>query len=357
MRCSRPASRRVLRRISTAALVLALPTPLVAQDSPRIEQLNRAFLEHTRALGPQFARAAEALAQSRQRNEPDAAAENFVPDGLALLYPEFAGAMAAFDNDDFVTASERFAALRTRDDPYLAANAGYFYARCLVERGLLEETEQVAAAMTAEDAHPEQFTPYAAHLWFLRGFAQASNLRPAEATESLERVQRDFPDAPEAVRVGARQMLLELRWREVGTLDEIGARMGYAAGRLGVRDATPRVRERQDEAVALLDKLIQDAQDREQQQKSQSGRSGRSGGRDQRQSGPPGAAPREVSDSPVGPGGSRNLHGADKADPGEMWGKLPPAERERILQSLRTRFPSRYRELVEQYYRSLAEEK
>ena len=40
-----------------------------------------------------------------------------------------------------------------------------------------------------------------------------------------------------------------------------------------------------------------------------------------------------------------------------MWGQLPPAQRERILDSLRDRFPSRYRQLVEQYYRSLAEEK
>ena len=40
-----------------------------------------------------------------------------------------------------------------------------------------------------------------------------------------------------------------------------------------------------------------------------------------------------------------------------MWGKLPDAERDKILQSLRDRFPSRYRELVEQYYRALAEDK
>ena len=32
-------------------------------------------------------------------------------------------------------------------------------------------------------------------------------------------------------------------------------------------------------------------------------------------------------------------------------------ERERILQSIKERFPSRYRQLVEQYYRSLAEQK
>ncbi len=33
---------------------------------------------------------------------------------------------------------------------------------------------------------------------------------------------------------------------------------------------------------------------------------------------------------------------------------MPPAERERILQALRDNFPSRYRQLVEQYYEQLA---
>ena len=58
------------------------------------------------------------------------------------------------------------------------------------------------------------------------------------------------------------------------------------------------------------------------------------------------------------PGGRFNEEGsmraARRANPGEMWGSMPPAERERILQALRESFPSRYRQLVEQYYEELA---
>jgi hypothetical protein len=36
---------------------------------------------------------------------------------------------------------------------------------------------------------------------------------------------------------------------------------------------------------------------------------------------------------------------------------MRPEERERVLQSLRRAFPSRYRQLVEQYYKQLAKEK
>jgi hypothetical protein len=33
---------------------------------------------------------------------------------------------------------------------------------------------------------------------------------------------------------------------------------------------------------------------------------------------------------------------------------MPPAERERVLQALRGTFPTRYRQLVEQYYEELS---
>ena len=120
--------------------------------------------------------------------------------------------------------------------------------------------------------------------------------------------------------------------------------MSYSAARLTVADATQRVRLAQDEAVALLDKLVEEAQERE---KARTARAS-GAGQDKR----PGA-PRAI--------GGRSRGGADRRitpgarDPSQMWGQLPPARA--ILDSLRDRFPSRYRQLVEQYYRSLAEER
>ena len=162
-----------------------------------------------------------------------------------------------------------------------------------------------------------------------------------------------FPDAVEPVRVGARQLRLELERRQHGTLEEAAAVMGYSAARLRVTDTSPRVRERQDQVITLLDQLIREAEELEKR-RQQGGGAGRSA------RGDPGRprSPAEQSQLPgAAPGRIGAQHAAPPADPGEMWGRLPPAERERILQSLRDRFPSRYRQLVEQYYRSLAEEK
>jgi hypothetical protein len=169
--------------------------------------------------------------------------------------------------------------------------------------------------------------------------------------ESLQHLLDAFPDAPEPVLVGARQLLLEIERRERGTLDEVATLLAYAAARLKVADAAERVRKRQKEAVALLDRLIQEAEQREK--KRCKGGPAKPGKPVPKRA----PRPRKRSEAPGGGGRVGDLHGADKAKPGDIWGKLPPAEREKILQSLRDRFPSRYRQLVEQYYRSLAEEK
>lgn len=55
-----------------------------------------------------------------------------------------------------------------------------------------------------------------------------------------------------------------------------------------------------------------------------------------------------------GPGGIRDLHDPKAGE--KMWGKLPPKEREQILQSKTDGFPPGYESLLQSYYRRLAQE-
>ncbi len=321
----------------------------------RIDRLNAAFLARLESLHADQARAVAVIRESWERDYAPEDRAGFVPDALAVLYPTFRRALDAFDASRPEVVSELLTPLMASDDPFLRATAGYYLARARIDQGRLEEAEVLLTELTAPAAEIEQFTPYAAHVWFLRGFCEASNLRYEPAAKSLAVVAAEFGDAPESVANGAKQLALELERREQGNLAEVSSLLSYAFARLHVADATPRVRERQDQAVALLDKLIKEAEDRE---KSQCGGGGSGGGQGQKSPGttpPKGGA--DQSSAPEGAGRIGDLHSVDKANPGEMWGKMPPAEREKILQSLRDRFPSRYRQLVEQYYRSLAEQK
>lgn len=66
---------------------------------------------------------------------------------------------------------------------------------------------------------------------------------------------------------------------------------------------------------------------------------------------------RPLADSVIvgGPGGIGDLHDPRRA--GRKWGELPPRERDRITQSLTEGFPAHYQQVLERYYRRLAEEK
>lgn len=60
---------------------------------------------------------------------------------------------------------------------------------------------------------------------------------------------------------------------------------------------------------------------------------------------------------PAGGGGIGALSRVTRGDPGEAWGAARDRKRDEILNADKTQIPDRYRELVEQYYKSLHEEK
>lgn len=326
-----------------------------SETSARVARLNADFLKHLDTLAAEQPRAVETIRESWKRDYVGQAQDSFVPDALTVLYPTFRTALDDFDHDRYAEVETALHPVLTHADPYLRANAAYYHARALIERGLLEEAAEFLDTIVTPENELAARTPYAAHLGFLKGFCEASTLRFETAQATLTALRDRYADAPEAVRIGSQQLLLELERRETGNLGEVAGLLDYASGRLDVADTQPRVRQRQDEAVALLDRLIKQA---EEQEKSRGGSGGGRGGKGRK--GAPALKPQggaEESSAPVGPGRIGELHAASKANPGEMWGQMPPAEREKILQSLRDRFPSRYRQLVEQYYRSLAEQK
>ncbi|MFN0134801.1 MAG: hypothetical protein ACKVS9_01645 [Phycisphaerae bacterium] len=340
--------------LTAASFAFAAPPAAGA----RIESLNQDFLKHLAALTGDQAVAVATVRDGYDANYKKSAPDAFIPDALAVLFPDFRAAIEAYDSGNLADAGKRFDALRQSADPFVAASATYFHARALTEQSRFEEAAALLATALA-DAAIERRTPYGPHLWLLRGYCEARVLNFDESSKSLLTLRDRYADAPEAVQIGARQLLLELERRQKESLGEVAGLMDYVGDRLTAADAGTKTRERQDEIIKLLDKLIEEQEKQEQQ--GGGGGSAKAGGNpgDGKQGGQKGQPnrPRDESKVDEGQGDIGDLHAAPKAQPGEMWGQLPPAEREKILQSIRERFPSRYRQLVEQYYRSLAEEK
>jgi len=64
-----------------------------------------------------------------------------------------------------------------------------------------------------------------------------------------------------------------------------------------------------------------------------------------------------VSGAPPGSSRVGDLRPKPKRNPGDRWGEMRDKERDEVLQALKEKFPERYRELLEQYHKALAEGK
>jgi hypothetical protein len=334
--------------------VALCPAVHAAQDAvPAPERLSSPaarfvdYLASRRDLSPDVSR----LLRETWSACTDCDEDEFLTQGLALIAPEFRAGLEAYEAGAFDRVHEIMGGLRNDANDFIAVNAAAYEIKALAELERPREGLERLDTLLANDA-----AGVAAHSYFrteaefLRGYFLLLDLRFDDAEAALRRFLDGHPVASERLRLTARQMLAEIAARREGGLGEVTDLMGFAHRRLQAGDSGTEVQQRQQRAVELLDTLIAEAESQEQS----GGGSGSESQPDRR----PGSAPRSpMPDSRLPPGsfrGEGSLREARRANPGEMWGAMPPAERERVLQVLRERFPARYRRLVEQYYEELA---
>lgn len=344
----RIASHPLITSVAGLGLAVILLSPAHAAV---VEDRNTAFRAHLQTFAEQQPLAVARIQESWQTHYQSAQSA-FIPDSLAVLFEPYAAALSAFERREYDNALTRFETLTANQDPYLASNARYFHLRTLVAMQRYEQAEGAIADLLEAQPKLSEHTPYAPHLRMLLAHCQARNLRTSTALETLEALLTTPDTLPEAVLVSARQLMLELQRQGDAPLEQVERLMQYVANRLEAIDTSDRVRDRQQKIIDLLDELIEEEEKKEQQ--SQGG--GQGGGQSAAPRPQQGAQGAERSEERGGAGQIGELNEAPIARPGESWGELPPAERERILQDLRERYPTRYRQLVEQYYRALAEE-
>ena len=106
-------------------------------------------------------------------------------------------------------------------------------------------------------------TLYGGDALFLLGACQTQLSTAPMRSRSLERFLKQYPEAPERLRVGAFRQLEELKAMKNGSLVDVEDRMVFSRRKLSLEDAGDQTREEQGRIVAMLDKLIKEAEDRE----------------------------------------------------------------------------------------------
>ena len=329
-----------------------IPTPEAALAAGR--SLVDRFVQHVQAAPNIPDAARKAVADAWIQHRPDEHPEDFLTAALAMVSEPFRQGLQAMEQENYAAAEAAFRPLAAGSDPWIGLHAKAALARALIEQDRLEAAQRLLADLQQRRADLADKSFLEAEVDLLVGYCHLANLEYDQARLALERFERDHPDAPDKYRLPAGQMLAELKARRPGSLGEVSDLMVYAGRRLNRGLADPPVRGAQRRAIELLSQLIKEAEQREKQ--ASAAGSGSSSGRGGIAPGGTPRTPAQQSMLPAGPGQKGELNRSPAARPGEMWGQMRPEDRQRILQSLRESFPSRYRQLVEQYYRQLAKE-
>ncbi len=219
--------------------------------------------------------------------------------------------------------------------PFKRNNLKLYYARWLAQHNHYEAVIQVL-----EDLKPIHVVDPAG-LLFYRAVAYQQLVEPDNSRVALVQLLEREEELPERFMQVARLLNHDLSGLKDDSLDHVARRMNDVRRRLNIGHAGKQVRVVEKDVLDSLDRMIEKLEQQQQQQSSSSG-------------GAQGQQPMPDSRLP-------SMHApmqVDQRDIGSQsdWGDLPPKEREQALQQIGREFPAHYRELIEQYFRELADD-
>jgi len=245
---------------------------------------------------------------------------------------------------------------------FLKAHASYFLARALIERDELPPAvtllEKLRGPWRARCPWSDEATLFLAYAYARIPSEEGANASRARTlVAELVDPQGEFGDLPERIHEGAVWLQRELQGEGMGPLLELAKRMETIQRLLNRTRTGDPTQTRQRDVVATLDRLIELMREKE-------GGGGGGGGGGGSQPGQGGQAqgnqqsggPAQSSSLPGGQGRIGDLSELPRNATSEDWGHMRDAEREQAEQFLREKFPKRYRELIEEYYRALSEQ-
>ena len=294
---------------------------------------------------------------------------------FALVDPRFGKAWGQYRRGQNESAAQGLKAIISeRDSSYFAAAKRFCYAEALAATGRNEDA--VDAYTELVKAMPDRFS-----------YSALALLRAARTYEKMHRLYNAMVlyqawvdsfgllDTDTARELAARAAKIAADYRDpLGTLSK---KMSDVERRLSAADSGRTTQQKQRNIVAMLDDLIATAEESSgggQGQGQGQGRGrcpncgksdceGKCQGQGQAQgskSGPasgigvpssPATVSRLVGGKVARPTGLSKIR---PSDPSDDWGRLAPRERRKLLETFKEAMPERYRQMIRDYYKSLA---
>lgn len=330
-----------------ALLIFATNLSLQAEQPKTIEIINRFLesIEKNTSLDAELKK--EVVTSVTQLRDDQFSADAAITEGLMLMYPEFTKALELVGNDEVEQAISAFQKLTTHENKFLAAEAKYFIARAHVYD---ENYEAALPVLKDFEKSNAQDSVQSGNALYLKGIALANTLNNKESIKALTEFLDKYPNASERMRVGAWRQLQLVSSIKKDSLGDIFQRMEFSRRRLSLERTDQQTKIEQDNIVKMLNTMIKKAEDQEKkgncnckkpgdQEKPGEGQ-GKSEGKGKSNNG-------QGSKNPDG-FAKRTFGNGDTSD----WSKLRDRERDPAFNALKEKFPARYKELVEQYYKS-----
>jgi hypothetical protein len=344
-----------MKHITAALTILALagfaaaePTKvytfstLKAPTTEAVKAKADIWLKAIKADDASLAKAADIWAQS------DRSTLDRLIDVIAVALPESAKILTDARDPAAPAPTELPALLKdSKVEPFVRSNLALVYSRALAGKRVYEEALEALKVAT-----PEVVCDPAAY-YFHKAVTEHALVQKSAALQSIARLIDDVADAPERYRTVSILMVLDMqRWKdEDKDLENIARLMDNIERRLDLSRGGPKTQEIQKRVLNRLDEVIKEI---ENQIKSGNANCQCPGG------GQPGPG---NSNQPSAP--QQDSMGGTNSGPGvvdpkklkqlqENWGKLPEKERAKAMMEITKDLPPRYREVIENYFKTLA---
>ncbi len=334
------------RCLLALSLVCVAVVPLPAKDLAHEASWSLSSPSHWRSLVLQWVEKAELDEVTRTKieilwpeGEQDLASESIlqrVCDTAAAVDRRAADLVAQCERPARKYLLEPQPVLNDEKLPaWMRDNLKLLYARWLARNRYYDE-----ALVQLEGLEPDDVADPAT-LMFYQAAGYHRMLDKTRCLPLLEKLLEREAELPRRYRMLANLMLADLKPLKPDSLDEIARLMDEIERRLDLYQAGKKVRKQEDDVIAKLDKLIKKLEEQQQQQQQQSASGSSRSSNPAQDSAPLGGH---------GPGRVDKKFIGNKAG----WGNLPPKEREAALQQITKDLPAHYREVIEGYFRKLA---
>jgi len=268
---------------------------------------------------------------------------------LLEMHPDYRRGDAMLLDERYAAAAEVFTALAQRDDEYLKAYATFRLGLAEMNRERYEPANAAFRKVLDEYGRHVGCDTEAA---FYHAYSLSRSRRKEEAMVGAKRFLEDYPEAPQRYRQAMEQMLNELMQAWESPLYDLSDRMDEVAKKIEDGDTGSKTQGNQKEIVDIIEQLIKKAE-----QNEGGGQGNDGGGNGNPRGNDPSNSPANKSAAPPGAADTGDLRGKPQRKPGEQWGEMKDKEREDVLQALKEKIPDRYRDLLRQYDKALAEGK